>query len=97
MISADWIRQLALSLELRIIRCSYFLGKITDLWYLHRNITAGLEILGRENKIGIELRIKFITPYLVDPEMNISGSTNYRSIRAGCQNFPVTAGHATAG
>jgi hypothetical protein len=31
---------------------------------LHRNVTADLEILSREENISIGLRIKFITPYL---------------------------------
>jgi hypothetical protein len=64
MISSDWIRQRALSLELRFIRCSSFLERIPLLRYLHRNVTADLEILSREENIGIGLRIKFITPYL---------------------------------
>jgi len=64
MIFSDWIRQCASSLELRFIRCSAFLERIPLLRYLHRNVTADLEILSREENISIGLRIRFITPYL---------------------------------
>jgi len=67
MISSNWIRQRALSLELRFIRCSSFLERIPLVRYLHRNVTADLEILSREENIAIGLRIKFITPYLKLP------------------------------
>jgi hypothetical protein len=64
MTASDWIQQRALSLELRFIRCSSFLERIPLLRYLHRNVTADLEILSREENISIGLRIKFISPYL---------------------------------
>ena len=64
MISSDWIRQLALSLELRFIRCSSFLERIPVLRRLHRSVTADIEILSREENTGIGFRVKFITPYL---------------------------------
>ncbi|NNK96983.1 MAG: hypothetical protein HKP41_21730 [Desulfobacterales bacterium] len=64
MISLNWIRQRALSIELRFIRYSSFLERIPLLRYLHRNVTADIEILSREDNIAIGLRIKFITPYL---------------------------------
>jgi len=64
MISSDRIRQLASSLELRFIRSSSFLESIPILRALHRNVTANIEILNREENTGIGFRIKFITPYL---------------------------------
>lgn len=60
----DWIRQRALSLELRFIRWSSFLERIPLLRYLHRNVTADIDVFGRDENIAIGLRIKFITPYL---------------------------------
>ena len=67
MIASNWFQQRALSLELRFIRCSSFLERIPLLRYLHRNVTANIEILSREENIAIGLRIKFITPYLSLP------------------------------
>jgi len=64
MIISDWMRQRALSLELRFIRCSSFLERIPLLRHLHRNVTADLEILSREENMSTELRIKFLSPYL---------------------------------
>jgi len=63
-IASDWIRRRALSLELRFIRYSSFLERIPLLRHLHRNVTADLEILSREEKTSIEFRILFISPYL---------------------------------
>lgn len=67
MISSDWIRQRALTLELGFIRCSSVLERVPLLRYLHRNVTADLEILSPEENIKVGLRIKFITPYLKIP------------------------------
>jgi len=64
MIASNWIRQRALSLELGFIRGLCFLDRIPLLRYLHRNLTADIEILSHEGSIAIGLRIKFITPYL---------------------------------
>jgi len=60
----DWIRQRALSLELRFIRWTSFLERIPLLRYLHRNVTADIDIFGRDENVAIGFRIKFITPYL---------------------------------
>jgi hypothetical protein len=60
----DCIRQRALSLELRFIHWSSFLERIPLLRYLHRNVTADIDIFGRDENVAIGLRIKFITPYL---------------------------------
>lgn len=64
MIFSDWIQQRALSLELRFIRCSSFLKTIPLLRHLHRNVTASVEILSREENIAMGFRIKFMSPYL---------------------------------
>jgi len=64
MIASNWFQQRALSLELRFIRGLSFLDRIPILRYLHRNLTADIEILNREENSAIGLRIKFITPYL---------------------------------
>lgn len=64
MISSDWFRQRALSLELRFIRWSSFLERIPLLRHLHRNATADIDIFGHDQHIAIGLRVKFVSPYL---------------------------------
>jgi hypothetical protein len=64
MISSDWFRQRALSLELRFIRWSSFLERIPLLRHLHRNVTADIDIFDRDQDIAIGLRVKFVSPYL---------------------------------
>lgn len=64
MICSNWIQQRALSLELRFIRRSSFLEKIPLLRYLHRNVTADIDIFGREQQLALGLRVRFVSPYL---------------------------------
>jgi hypothetical protein len=61
---SDWIRQRAVSLELLLIRYTSFLETIPLLRHLHRNITAGIELLGRGRDIAAGVRVQFKTPYL---------------------------------
>ena len=63
----DWIRQRALSLELRFILWSSFLEKTPLLRYLHRNVTADIDIVGRDDSVAMGIRVRFITPYLNPP------------------------------
>jgi hypothetical protein len=60
----DRIRKRALSLELRFIRWSSFLEQIPLLRYLHRNVTAEIDIFGRDDSVAMGIRVRFITPYL---------------------------------
>ena len=75
----DWIRQRASYLELRFIRWSSFLKRIPFLRYLHRNVTADIELFGCNENAAIGIHIKFTTPYLNLPvvvEKSQIGSDN---------------------
>lgn len=62
--ASTWIRQHALSLELRFIHRTAFLGKIPLLRIFHRNVTADVWVLGPEENVALGFVVQFKTPYL---------------------------------
>lgn len=64
MLTLDWVRQYALSLELRIVSRASFLSKIPLLRVFQHNVTADVKVLSPEGNDGLGFFVEFKTPYL---------------------------------
>jgi len=58
-----WIRRLILLLELALINSTSIFRKIPLLMFLHRTVTANVEIMSNEGKDNFRFRVQFKTPY----------------------------------